>query len=192
MLIKLNTDIDKIKSTLEILQEGYNKRDPGYLKDFMKIYSASNTSLIIGTSQGGVFRGFESAKELFLSDWSDWGDVKFDLNTSDIQVNGDMAWVFMFAEVKMSFTKEVLDKMALRMIKNTLENEKTSEDAKMVNILKISSLNIIEKLKGEVFNCPLRVTVILIKENENWFINHMHFSHPIWLYDSFPRQEEIL
>jgi ketosteroid isomerase-like protein len=191
VLNDLKTDIDKIKNSLEILQAGYSKRDPKYLETFMKIYSTKNSSLIIGTSQGGVFRGFESAKELFLSDWNDWGDVKFDLNTSDIQVNGDMAWVFMFAEIKMSFTKEDLDKMALRMIKNTLENEKSSEDAKMVNILKISSLNVIEKLKGETFKCPLRITVILTKENDTWFIHHTHFSHPIWLYESFPRQEEI-
>jgi hypothetical protein len=67
VLNDLKTDIDKIKNSLEILQAGYSKRDPKYLEPFMKIYSTKNSSLIIGTSEGGVFRGFESAKELFLS-----------------------------------------------------------------------------------------------------------------------------
>jgi len=187
----MKTDENRIKDILQLLQEGYNKRDPKYLDTFMKIYSSKDSSLIIGTGQGEVFRGFESAKELFLSDWKDWGHVKYDINTSDIQVNGDMAWVFMFAELKMRFSAKYLNKIALKMIKTTLENEKTSENAKMVEILRISALNVVEKLKGEMFNCPLRVTVILTKEKENWFINHMHFSHPIGLFNSFPREEEI-
>jgi len=182
---------NKIKDVLQLLQEGYNKRDPKFLKTFMKIYSAKHSSLIIGTEQGGVFRGFESAKELFLGDWKDWGDVKYDINTSDIQVNGDMAWVFMFAELKMNFSAKYLNNIALKMIKNTLENEKTPENAKMRDILRISALNIVENLKSEISICPLRVTVVLTKEKENWFINHMHFSHPFGLFDSFPREEEI-
>ncbi len=187
----MKTDENKIKDVLRLLQEGYNKRDPQYLDTFMKLYSSKDSSLIIGTEQGGVIRGFESAKELFLNDWKDWGQVKYDINTSDIQVNGDMAWVFMFAELKLKFTAKYLNKIALKMIKTTSENEKTSENAKIVDILRISALNIIEKLKSEMFNCPLRVTVVLTKEKENWFINHMHFSHPIGLFNSFPREKEI-
>jgi ketosteroid isomerase-like protein len=184
----MKTDEEKIKEILQLLQEGYNKRDPKYLDTFMEIYSPKDSSLIIGTGQGGEFRGFESAKELFLGDWKDWGDVKYDINTPDIQINGDMAWVFMFAELKMRLSAKDQTKIALKMIKNTLENEGISKNAKMVEILRISALHSVEKLKGEIFNCPLRVTVILTKENENWFINHMHFSHPIGLFNSFPRK----
>jgi len=187
----MKTDEDKIREILRLLQEGYNKRDPNYLDTFMKIYSSKDSSLIIGTGQGGVFRGFEKAKELFLGDWKDWGDVTFDINTFDIQVNGDMAWVFMFADLKLEHSKIYLNKTALKRIKTTLKNEKSSENSKMVDILRISALNFVEKLKGELFNCPLRVTVVLTKEEENWFINHMHFSNPIGLFNSFPRKEEI-
>lgn len=97
----------------------------------------------------------------------------------------------MFAELKMRFLAEYLNKFALEDIKTTLENEKTSDNAKMVDILRISALNVVEKLKGEMFNCPLRVTVILTKEEENWFINHMHFSNPIDLFNSFFREKEV-
>ena len=185
----MKTDKNKIKDILQILQEGYNKRDPKYLDTFMKIYSSKESSLIIGTGQGGVFRGFEKAKELFLGDWKDWGDVKYDINTADIQVNGDMAWVFMFADLRLEHSEKYLNKTALKRIKTTLENETTSENAKMVDILRLSALNFVEKLKSEIFNCPLRVTVVLTKEKENWFINHMHFSNPIGLFNSFPREE---
>ena len=185
----MKTDENKIKDILQLLQEGYDKRDPKYLDTFMKIYSSKESSLIIGTGQGGVFRGFEKAKELFMGDWKDWGDVKYDINTADIQVNGDMAWVFMFADLRLEHSEKYLNKTALKRIKTTLENETTSENAKMVDILRLSALNFVEKLKSEIFNCPLRVTVVLTKEKENWFINHMHFSNPIGLFNSFPREE---
>ena len=187
----MKTDIDKIKDILQILQEGYTKRDPKYLDTFMKIYSSKDSSLIIGTGQGGDFRGFEKAKELFLWDWKFWGHVTFDINTSDIHANGDMAWVFMFADLKLNHSEKYLNETALKRIKTTLENEKTSENAKMVDILRLSALNFVEKNKGEEFICPLRVTVVLTKEKENWFIVHMHFSNPIGLFNSFPRKEEI-
>lgn len=121
----MKTDKDKIKEILQILQEGYNKRDAKYIDTFMKIYSPKDNSLIIGTGLGGVFRGFEEAKELFLGDWESWGDVKYD--TPNIQIKGDMAYVFMF---------------------------------------------------GKVNTTDLRITLILEKEKERWFIHHMHFSHP--------------
>ena len=65
----MKTDENKIKEILQRLQEGYTKRDAEYIDTFMKIYSSKNSSLIIGTGQGEVIRGFESAKELFLRDW---------------------------------------------------------------------------------------------------------------------------
>ena len=37
----MKTDENKIKDILQLLQEGYNKRDPKYLDTFMKIYSKS-------------------------------------------------------------------------------------------------------------------------------------------------------
>jgi ketosteroid isomerase-like protein len=187
----MKTDVEKINEVLRILQEGYAKRDPEYLDTFMKIYSLKDSSLIIGTGQGGDFRGFEKAKELFLWDWKYWGDVTFDIDTSDIQVSGDMAWVFMIADLKLKHSEKYLNETALNRIKTTLENEKTTEKAKMADILRLSALSFVEKSKGETFNCPLRLTLVLIKEKENWFINHMHFSNPISLFNSFPRKEEV-
>lgn len=187
----MKTDLEKIKELLKILQEGYDKRDPKYLDTFMKIYSPKDSSLIIGTGQGGEFRGFERAKELFLGDWKDWGDVTFDINTPDIRINGDMAWVFMYANLKLEHSEKYLNELALKRIKTTLENEKTSNNAKMADILRLSALSAVEKVKGEMFICPLRVTLVFTKEGDNWFINHMHFSNPIGLFNSFPRKEEI-
>ncbi len=186
----MKTDVEKIKEVLRILQEGYDKRDPEYLDSFMKIYSSKDSSLIIGTGQGGDFRGFEKAKEFFLWDWKYWGYVTFDIDTSDIHVSGEMAWVFMLADLKLEHSEKYLNDTALKRIKTTLENEKTSENAKIADILRLSALKFVEKSKGEIFNCPLRLTVVLIKERENWFINHMHFSNPIGLFNSFPRKEE--
>ena len=39
----MKTDKDMIKDILQILQEGYTKRDPKYLDTFMKIYSPKDS-----------------------------------------------------------------------------------------------------------------------------------------------------
>ena len=178
------SDKNLIRELLGILQEGYSKRDAEYIDTFMKIYSKEEFSLIIGTNQKEVFRGFEEAKELFLNDWREWGDVKFDLDTPDIHIKKEMAWVFMDANVKMTFSSDFMNKIILQMIKGILEDEKSSDKAKILDILTFSALNVVEQNKGEIFDCPIRVSIVLIKREEEWLIQHMHYSFPNKLFPS--------
>ncbi len=180
----MSKDENEIRELLQQLQKGYKERDANYIDSFMQIYSKNDSSLIIGTNQNEVFRGFEGAKELFLNDWNEWGDVEYDLNTGDISIKGDSAWVFMNAKVKMKFTSEFLNNVVLQIVKSTLENEEKSEKAKILDILTYTALSIIEQSKGEIFDCPIRVTAFLTKEEEKWVINHMHFSFPTALFPS--------
>lgn len=171
-------DRKEIKELLQKLQEGYKKRDAKYIDKFMEICSKKDSSLIIGTNQNEVFRGYERAKELFLNDWKYWGDVEYELETSDIFVQGGSASVFMNAKVKMKLTSEYLNKTILEIIKKILEDKEKTDKAKIMDILTYTTLNVIEQSKGEIFDCPLRVTLYLTKEEEKWVIHHMHFSFP--------------
>jgi len=180
----MSTNEKEIKELLKLLQEGYTKRDPNFIDTFMEIYSKEKTSLIIGINQQEVFRGYEGAKELFLNDWREWGDVKFDLETPDVQVNEETAWVFMDAKVKMTFPAEFLNKFVLQNIKGIIENEETSDKAKMLDVLTFSALTIVEQAKGDIFDCPIRVSLVLAREEEKWLIQHMHFSFPTKLFPS--------
>ena len=174
----MTNDEKDIKELLQQLQEGYKKRDAEYIDKFMEIYSKNDSSLIIGTNQNEIFRGYEKAKELFLNDWKYWGDVEYELETGDIFIKGDSAWVLMNAKVKMKLTSEFLNKLVLKMTKNILEDKEKTDKAKILDILAYTALNVIEQSKGEIFDCPIRVTVILTKEEEKWLIHHMHFSVP--------------
>ena len=174
----MTDDEKEIKKLLQQLQEGYNKRDAEYIDKFMEIYSKHDSSLIIGTNQGEVFRGYERAKELFLGDWKGWGDDQYESETSDIFVKGESAWVFMNAKVKMKLTSEYMNKTVLEVTKKILEDKEKADKAKIMDILTYTALTVIEQSKGEIFDCPLRVTLFLTKEEEKWVIHHMHFSFP--------------
>ncbi len=180
----MTQDENEIRKLLDIFQEGYVKRDTGYIEKFMEIYSKTDSSLIIGTNQQEVHRGLEGAKELFINDWNEWGDVDYNLETKDITVKGDMAWVFMDAEVKMKFPAEFINKGVVGMMKGVLEDEEISDRAKILDMLTYSALSLVEQSKGDIFECPIRVSLILTKEDEKWVIQHMHFSYPNTLFPS--------
>jgi hypothetical protein len=144
----------------------------------MEIYSKKDSSLIIGTNQGEIFRGFERAKELFLGDWRGWGDVEYDLEASDIFISGESANVFMNGTVKLKLTTEYLNQTILEMTKKILEDKEKTDKAKIMDIMTYTALSVIEQSKGEIFDAPLRVTLFLTKEDANWVIYHMHFSFP--------------
>ncbi|MHA2037058.1 MAG: nuclear transport factor 2 family protein [Promethearchaeota archaeon] len=174
----MTEDEKKIKQLLQKLQEGYTRRDADYIDKFMEIYSKKDSSLIIGTNQGEIFRGFERAKELFLGDWRGWGDVEYDLEASDIFISGESANVFMNGTVKLKLTTEYLNQTILEMTKKILEDKEKTDKAKIMDIMTYTALSVIEQSKGEIFDAPLRVTLFLTKEDANWVIYHMHFSFP--------------
>jgi hypothetical protein len=82
----------EIIGQLNKFQEGYSQRDTSQVDAFMKsLYSRENI-LILGTSPGEVFPGYDRAARLVKSDWESWGDCRFMIDSANISSMGDVAW----------------------------------------------------------------------------------------------------
>jgi len=95
----------QIIGQLNKFQEGYSKRDTSQVDAFMEsLYSRENV-LILGTSPGEVFIGYDRAKHLVKSDWESWGDCRFAVDSANISSEGDIAWFATKGYVEFDLTK---------------------------------------------------------------------------------------
>lgn len=82
----------EIIGQLNMFQNGYTNRDTSQVDTFMEsLYSRENV-LILGTSPGEVFRGYDRASRLVRADWESWGDCRFMIDSANISAAGDVAW----------------------------------------------------------------------------------------------------
>jgi hypothetical protein len=82
----------EIINQLGKFQEGYSKRDPKDIDNFMQSLYSKNNILILGTMPKEVYKGFENSARLVKSDWESWGDCKFAIDNANISSFGNIAW----------------------------------------------------------------------------------------------------
>ncbi len=82
-----------VLQALSGFQDGYTRRDPAYLCEFMcRFFPEADDCLILGTEPGEWFRG-NKIKNLIDNDWKNWGDVRLDVHAAEISGAGDVAWL---------------------------------------------------------------------------------------------------
>ena len=86
------TERQEILRTLDILQEGYDKRDSALSDVYLEQTVSKDDILILGTSSNEVFVGYAQAKDLFESDWESWGAVTFNFQQAHISKYQDTAY----------------------------------------------------------------------------------------------------
>jgi hypothetical protein len=84
----------EVSESLREFQEGYSRRDPKQLDDFMqRLFPKDQDARIIGTDVTEWQNGYQSIARLIQTDWLDWGDLHLDVDDSVINSLGDVAWL---------------------------------------------------------------------------------------------------
>ena len=82
----------EIIAQLNKFQDGYSRRDPENIENFMQSLYSKNNILILGTMPNEVYNGYENAARLVKSDWESWGDCRFAIDSASISSSGNTAW----------------------------------------------------------------------------------------------------
>jgi len=95
----------EIIGQLNKFREGYSQRDTSQVGAFMESLYSKDNLLILGTSPGEVFKGYDRAADLVRSDWESWGDCRFMVDSANISSEGDIAWFSTKGYVKFDLSK---------------------------------------------------------------------------------------
>jgi hypothetical protein len=170
----------EIFSLLQKFQEGYTNRDLKQVDAFMELFTTD--AEVIGTN--GVKPGSnewytsrEGARELVHDDWEGWGDLRLGLDTTSIQVRGDVGWIAASATVTKTIGAENYASY-LEFIKNYIDTSPLPAEQKLHFILRGGTNTIYEIRRGEKFVWALRLTAVVVHEPEGWKFSQMNFSFP--------------
>ncbi|ERI92382.1 hypothetical protein HMPREF1982_02364 [Clostridiales bacterium oral taxon 876 str. F0540] len=178
---KMGIGKDKIaiKELLEKFQKGYIERDLNNLDSFMSELFVNNDDVfIIGTAEDEIFIGYEQAKKLVEGDWRYWGDLRIDVDNAHINCGTDMTYITAFGTVELKIETDNSLKMALNDLDTVIKSEKQDKE-KLMTICRKACTYLVEASRGEKHIWKIRLTIGLVKQNNKWLINNMHFSHPI-------------
>jgi hypothetical protein len=82
---------DPIVQILERFQSGYTTRDVTAVAPFVEDLFAED-STVIGTGADEWCVGIDAIRKLVESDWSEWGDLRIEIDKAVVAVVRDTAW----------------------------------------------------------------------------------------------------
>ena len=171
---------DEIRSLMQAFQDGYARRDVNQADAFMQLFTED--AEVIGTN--GVHPGVDewymdraSARELVAGDWEGWGDVRLDLQSMSIHSRGEVGWIAASATVTQIIGEENYQSY-LDFVKNYIDRPDLSAEQKLLNILRGGTNTVYELRRGEKFVWALRLTAVVVREEDGWKFAQMNFSFP--------------
>lgn len=175
----MNTDLE-ILTLLQAFQDGYTRRDRAILDSFMELFTPN--AEVIGTNgirpnEGEWYISRETARELVRGDWESWGDLRLDLDSVSIHTQGDVGWLAVPATVTQTIGNENYESF-LKFIREFLDSSSLPAEEKLHYILRGGTNTVYELRRGERFVWALRLTAVVVKEENRWKFAQIHFSFP--------------
>ncbi|MEG1256206.1 nuclear transport factor 2 family protein [Clostridium sp.] len=171
---------------LNIFEEAYIQRDVNKIDNFMdSLFDKNENVIVVGTSGGEWCIGYEEVKDIFLSDWEYWGDLRIKADEATIIPLGNTALIYTTGTIKYSFysNKDTYARY-LGYIKEYFDE--VSSDSKKTNKVKLTEINwklchLLNKWDGDErhYLWDLRISFVLIKKENRWIIKQMQFSLPV-------------
>ena len=176
--------LQEIRSLLYKFQDGYTHRDVAKLDAFMDLFTPDTE--VIGTNgvKPGVDEWYtdrEAARQMIRRDWERWGDLKLEVESASIRVEGKVGWIASSATV----TKHIGDENyaeLLEYIKEYIDTSKLPAEQKLHLILRDGINTVYELHRGDEFVWPLRFTAVVVSEEGGWKFAQVNFSFPTIYY----------
>jgi hypothetical protein len=177
---------DELMEVLNIFQNAYVQRDVTTIDNFMDALFNKNENLIVlGTSGNELCTGYEEVRNIFLSDWEYWGDLRIKADEATIVPLGNTALIYTTGTIKYSFNSNSdTYTRYLSYVKNYFDG--ASPNSKKNDKVKLAEINwtlchLLNQRNTVVrdYLWDLRVSFVLIKKETRWIIKQMQFSLPV-------------
>ena len=172
---------DPIRALLQKFQDGYTRRDPAHLDEFMQLFIDRDELEVIGTNAvqpgGGEWcQGPQQVRQLVAGDWGTWGDVVVDVHGAHIFVRGEVAWLATTGTVRDTLPVEQRCDGYLNYVDSVMADETLSSQAKTLAIVKLGDDIVAGLTLSEEYLWPFRFTAVAVCEDGVWRFHHMQFS----------------
>lgn len=172
------------RKTIVKLIDLYRMKNAQYIDDAMSLFSDTQEIEMIGigaTVPGAYewFQGKDEIREIILSDWANWGNVLFDLETLQIGTIENVSWFRVCAQLEQVESNKDTWEFFLSQMKSLLEEPEKSSSDQMFNATHYGLRRLYEKNLGDGHMWNMVVTGVLIKEDNQFKFTQIHWSMPV-------------
>jgi hypothetical protein len=177
---------NELREVLNVFEGAYIQRDITKIDNFMDALFDKNEKVIVaGTSGGELCVGYEEVKEIFLSDWEYWEDLRINADEATIIPVGNTALIYTTGTIKYTFSSNS-DTYArfLGVVKKYFDED--SPNSKKTDNVKLTEINwllchLLSDWDGEArqYLWDLRISFMLVKKESRWIVRQMQFSLPV-------------
>jgi hypothetical protein len=175
-------DIQAARAALQQFQDGYTRRQADQIEAFRGLFVPEDDLEIIGTAavdpgDDEWCLGADAASELFINDWSSWGDLVLDVADARIHVLGEVAWLATTGTVHMDLDPDETCRDILEYIREEVTGDDESHPReRLLEILRGAANTLVETGRGEDYIWPLRFTAVLVRRGGRWLFHQVQFS----------------
>ncbi|GKX67487.1 hypothetical protein [Inconstantimicrobium mannanitabidum] len=171
---------------LKVFEQAYVDRDCSKIDDFMlRLFDKEEDVVIVGTSSGEWCLGHEAVKDIFLSDWQYWGDVRLKPDKANIIELENTGLIYVPGTVKHHFnSKSETYTRYLGYVEDYFKED--CDDSKKPNKIKLAEINwMLTHLLSQrdtverEYLWDVNISFILVKKSDRWIVKHMQFSIPV-------------
>lgn len=181
-----NDELFKVRMILSLFQDAYTARDLAKVDEFMQLFCPGDEPELIGIGaserdKDEWFQGQKRIREIVISDWQHWGDVRLDVENARINVNRDVAWLSTTGSLLQTdhIQGDEVTSYTLTQMKNILEDQQLSPRARLVEASHFGVRRWRERQIPVGHPWPFVFTAVLVKHNERWLFHTIHWSMPV-------------
>lgn len=185
---EMNQEEKEVISVLERLQKGFTERDTSIIEEWVDDLFTEDVQCIGADAPFPNMwewrKGRKAAIEIFRADWLYWGDFKMYLETADISVEGEAAWIAMFATNTRRpgatgyRDAETMRQAIVGVIDNKINREEWSTQRRFYEVIHDAAWALVEYERTAEFICPMQLTFGLVKRGGKWKIKQWHWQNP--------------
>ncbi len=173
-----------VRQVLQEFQAGYTARDLARVDTFMALFHDSDQIELIGigaAERGGRewFIGRVAIREILLSDWEYWGDVRFDVAGARITIEGQVAWVTMTGKLAQTETHAAAMVQYAAQMKDLIPENSPDPEKAMLEAVHFGIRRLWERGKGSGYAWPFVLSAVLLYSERSWKFHTIHWSMPV-------------
>ncbi|WP_102400365.1 nuclear transport factor 2 family protein [Haloimpatiens massiliensis] len=141
-----------------------------------KYFAVDNLPYVIGP-ENQWYCGAEEIRKFFND--NDDSTLSLDLEHAIASKSGEISWITVTGVLKQRLTEDELAQRTLEELDNLVNADLTSKE-KIFGIQRNISYVLKESAIGPNYTCPIRLTAVILNQNEDPVFEHIHFSFPFY------------
>lgn len=177
---KNNKATEDISKFLKSFEDDFKENKYTSNELIIKYFDENDKVYVIGP-ENKWYEDAEHIKKFFIN--SDMGNLSLDIENAIASKSGKATWITVMGVLKQNFIEDELINRSLQELDNLFKSNLSSQD-KLFAVQRSIAYVLKECASGMNYTCPIRMTAVVLNDEDRLKFNYIHFSFPFyWIFE---------